>query len=266
MASRLIPRLMAWVASVWRSWCAVTCPIPASAPRPAQRVGDAQRGDGTVAFEQEPVGAQAGGPVVGDPVVEQGLELRVEGDVAVVVELADRDAEPVGGADLDDGVDGERPELARAHPGAGQQLDDQAGERVRIRPRRPEELGGRGVVEKPWEGLVDDREVAGEHERPLGRVGVAPVGDPVEEAVQVDEAVLDADAVQRLARAQPVLGGEPGLEVLDVAAFKIGAAGDLRVVVGEPGAELAQVVLDVRHRRRPETQGDLVDVAARRPR
>ena len=33
--------------------------------------------------------------------------------------------------------------------------------------------------------------------------------------------------------------------------------------VGEPGAELAQVVLDVRHRRRPQTQRDLVDVAAR---
>ena len=34
--------------------------------------------------------------------------------------------------------------------------------------------------------------------------------------------------------------------------------------VGEPGAELAQVVLNVRHRRRPETQCDLIDVAARR--
>ena len=106
---------------------------------PAQRGGDAQRGDGTVAFEQEPVGAQAGGPVVGDPVVEQRLELRVQGDVAVVVELADRDAEPVGGADLDDGVDGERPELARAHPGAGQQLDDQRG---RAGPHPPATSGG----------------------------------------------------------------------------------------------------------------------------
>lgn len=32
---------------------------------------------------------------------------------------------------------------------------------------------------------------------------------------------------------------------------------------GEPGAELAQIVLDMRHRRRPQTQGDVVDVAAR---
>jgi hypothetical protein len=69
--------------------------------------------------------------------------------------------------------------------------------------------------------------------------------------------------VQRLAGAQPVLGGEPRLEVLDVVAFEIGKGGDLRLVVGEPGAELAQVVLNVRHRRQPETQGDLIDVAAR---
>jgi hypothetical protein len=42
-----------------------------------QGVGNAQRGDGTAAFEEEPVGAQAGGPVVSDPVVEEVLELRV---------------------------------------------------------------------------------------------------------------------------------------------------------------------------------------------
>jgi hypothetical protein len=51
--------------------------------------------------------------------------------------------------------------------------------------------------------------------------------------------------------------------VFDVVAFEIGAAGDLRVVLGEPGAELPQGVLDVLHGRRPETQSDLVDVATR---
>ncbi|WP_392755300.1 hypothetical protein [Streptomyces sp. LN590] len=39
------------------------------------------------------------------PVVQQRLHLRVQGDVAVGVHLADRDAEPVGGADLHDRVD-----------------------------------------------------------------------------------------------------------------------------------------------------------------
>jgi hypothetical protein len=87
----------------------------------------------------------------------------------------------------------------------------------------------------------------GEHERPLRWVGVAPVGDPVEEVMQVDESVLDADPIQPLSSSQSVLGGKPGLEVLDVVAFEIGAAGDLRVVVSEPGAALAQGVLDVLH-------------------
>ncbi len=165
----------------------MTWPMPASVAEAAQGGGDAVRGEGAAAVEEEPVGAQASGSVVGDPVVEEVLELRVQGDVAVVVELADRDAEPVGGADLDHGVDGEGAEFPRAHPGAGEQLDDQAGERIRIRPRRPQELGGRGVVKEPRERLVDERKVTGEHERALGWVGVAPLGDPVEEAVQVDE-------------------------------------------------------------------------------
>jgi hypothetical protein len=46
--------------------------------------------------------------VVGDPIVEQWFELWVQRDVAVVVELADRDPQPVGGADLHDSVDSER--------------------------------------------------------------------------------------------------------------------------------------------------------------
>ena len=42
---------------------------------------------------------------MGDPGVDEGLEGRVEGDVAVGVEFPDRGAKPVAGADLDDGVD-----------------------------------------------------------------------------------------------------------------------------------------------------------------
>jgi hypothetical protein len=30
MASRRMPRLISWVARVWRSWCGVTCPTPAA--------------------------------------------------------------------------------------------------------------------------------------------------------------------------------------------------------------------------------------------
>jgi len=44
----------------------------------------------------------------------------VQRDVAVVVELADRDPKPVGGADLDNGVDGEGEQFAFADAGAGE--------------------------------------------------------------------------------------------------------------------------------------------------
>ena len=44
----------------------------------------------------------------------------MQGDVPVVVQFSDRDAQPVGGADLHDGVDGQGHQFALAEPGAGE--------------------------------------------------------------------------------------------------------------------------------------------------
>jgi hypothetical protein len=49
---------------------------------------------------------------------------------------------------------------------------------------------------------------------------------------------------------------------LDVVAFQVGATGDVGMVVGQPGAEPAQIELDMTDRVRPQTDADLVDVAA----
>ena len=49
----------------------MTLPMPAVSADVAQRFGDAVVADRPVVFEQQAIGAQAGGPVVGDPVVEQ---------------------------------------------------------------------------------------------------------------------------------------------------------------------------------------------------
>ena len=89
----------------------------------AQRVGNTQLGDGSAVLEQEPVAAQPDGSVVCDPVVEQVFEVGVEWDVAVVVELADRDPHPERGTDLNDGIDGEAEEFAEADTGAGKDQD-----------------------------------------------------------------------------------------------------------------------------------------------
>src|SRR5918912_919729 len=124
MASRLMPRLMAWVARVWRSWWGWTWPTPSRS-------------------------------VVADELDEQ----RVQGHVAGVVQLAHRDAQPEGVADADHGVVVEVAQLAHAHAGAGQQLDHEAPPAVGIGGQRGHELGRGGVVQKTREGVVGSRKV-----------------------------------------------------------------------------------------------------------
>ena len=206
----------------------MTLPMPAASAMRAQRGGDALMADRSVVFEQKAIGAQAGRPVVGDPVVEQLFQLWVQRDVAVVVQFADRDPQPVGGADLHDGVDGEGEQLAAADAGAGEQFDDQPGQRIGVGAGGAQQLGRGGVVEEAWQRFVDDRQVPGEQQRPHRRVRVAPFGDPGEKAVQVDQRVLDADPVERCAGAWRGVRAQPRLERLDVFAVQVGAAAHAR--------------------------------------
>jgi hypothetical protein len=184
-------------------------------------------GDRPVALDEQPLGAKAGRPVVLDPVVEQRLELGVQRDVAVGVKLPERDPKPEGRADLDHRVAGEAEQLAGADARARQKLDDKARERIGVRAGRPQELGGGRVIQEARQRLVHQRQVAHEDERPLRRARVAPLGDPLEEAAQVDEPVLDADPAERpAAGARPRGGVKPGLVVLDVLATQRGAASE----------------------------------------
>ena len=114
MASRLMPRLIAWVASECLSWCGVTWPIPAALA--ARRTAASTRvlGDGpAVLGEHERAWLAA--PVI-EPLVKQGFHARVQRNVAVAVELADRDVQPVPVADPHDRIGAEAEELALAHP------------------------------------------------------------------------------------------------------------------------------------------------------
>ncbi len=61
----------------------------------AQRSRHALVADRSIVFDQKVIGAQPVRSVVGDPVIKQVLELWVQRDIAVVVQLADRDAQPV---------------------------------------------------------------------------------------------------------------------------------------------------------------------------
>ena len=142
----------------------------------------------------------------------------MQGDVAVVVELADRDAQPERVTDANHGVVAQRGKFSGAHAGAGEQLDHQPAPRVGVDGEGGHELGGGRVVEELREWLVGLWEVTGE-DRHLGRgVVVVPVDDPFEERAQQPEAVTDRGRGQlRGLLAGPL--GEPTLVVLEMASF-----------------------------------------------
>ncbi len=103
MASRVMPRLMAWVARVCRSWCGWMCGSPAAVPALLiSRVTVCRsRGRPLSAGQQQRV---VGGDVRGAVVADEGDQVRVQGQVAVLVEFADGDVQPVRGADEHDRV------------------------------------------------------------------------------------------------------------------------------------------------------------------
>lgn len=84
------------------------------------------------------------------PLIDHHLQLRVQRHIAIVVEFADRDPQPVGRSDLDHGVDRQAEEFALAHPGPGEQFDREATELVVKLSRSGHEFRVRGVIEKPW--------------------------------------------------------------------------------------------------------------------
>jgi hypothetical protein len=72
----------------------------------------------------------AGGHVALAVVGDEGQQLRVQRDVAVVVQLADRDVQPVPGADLHDRVVLEADQLVDPQPGPDQDFADDADEQA----------------------------------------------------------------------------------------------------------------------------------------
>ena len=101
---------------------------------------------GPSAPDEEPAGGEraVAGLIFGD----EFDEVRVEGDVAVVVEFPDRDPQPGFVADDGDGVGFEVAEFTDAHPGPGQQLDREPAEQVRFVGEGSHELGVVAVVEE----------------------------------------------------------------------------------------------------------------------
>ena len=141
----------------------------------------------------------------------------MQGQVPVLAELADRDVQPWPGADVDHGIGVQAGELADPQPGAQQHLDGDADEHPPVGLGGAQQLGGGGVVEGLGQRVVLAGQVAGEHRHPRRGLVPAPFVDADEEHPQGAEPVRDRGGGQpRLVLPGP--GGQPGLEVLDVAA------------------------------------------------
>jgi hypothetical protein len=110
--------------------------------------------------------------VRGAVLVDQGDQVRVQRQVAVIAELADRDVQPRPGADLHHGVGLQGGVLADPQPRPQQHLHRDADEQARVVLRGAQQPGCGAVVEGLGQRVVGAGQVAGEH-RHLGR-GIVP--------------------------------------------------------------------------------------------
>jgi len=108
-------------------------------------------------------------------------------------------------------------------------------------------------------GVVGFGEVSVEDERPVWRVGVAPLGDPFEEAADGEQPASDGVAVQGAAT-EPGSTGQPGLVGLDVVSTDVGDADDIGCLAGQEAPELAERPFGIADRRGPQAELDLGQV------
>jgi hypothetical protein len=148
----------------------------------------------------------------------------VQGNVPVVVEFPDGNAQPVSGADLHHSVDGQIQELAFAQASPSQELDRESDEWVRVSASCHQQLGGSSVIEKSWQRLIPDGKITGEERYPSGCVLVTPLDDPLKEGPQASQALTNGMAVEWSAARRPMFC-KPGFVRLDVASANVGGAG-----------------------------------------
>ena len=145
----------------------------------------------------------------------------MQGQVAVLVEFADGDVQPWPGADEDHGTGPQAGELADPQPGPQQHLDGDPDQHPPVGLRGAQQLRGGGVAGGLGQGVVLAGQVTGKHRHPGRRFVPAPFGDADEEHPQGAEPVRDGGGGQP-GLILPGAGGQPRLEVLDVAAGDLG--------------------------------------------
>jgi hypothetical protein len=219
--------------------------------------------DRVVVVGEEPAAGADVLVVGGGPVGEEVDDFGVQGDHAVVAELADRHTQPVAvGADPGDGVSGELAELGGAQPGAGQDLGDEAVAGQWMAAGGGHEGGGLLVSKELGERFGSGRDVAVQDRVPAGRVGPVPLDEPLEEDPDHPQP-LPLGVLRQRRRLRAGLGSEPHLEVLEVSALDLGDRPDI-AVRDQPAGELTQRGIGGIDAARREERGQLEQVAAHR--
>ncbi len=185
-----------------------------------------------------------------------------ERDVAVVVELAEGDAEPPTVADLDDGVGLERAELTNPDPGVGQQFQHQPSQRVGFGRDGPSEPGGGGVIEKLGQWFVGSGQISGEDRSAGRRVRPVPLDDSIEERPQRAEPLTPIVRAHRCALGRDAID-QRSLESLDLRPADHGECDGEGLLVDQVAAEDPQGGVGHHDTARPERMADLVQVTGR---
>jgi hypothetical protein len=161
----------------------------------------------------------------------------VQGHIAVVVELADRDPQPRFVVHDRDRIGLEVTEFTDAHPGSGQQLDTEAAEQGRLVGDGTHELGEVPVVEELRQRLVAFGDVSEEDRHPCWGIVPAPLDDADEEHAQDRHAPPERRLLERSPWC-PGLGVLPKFERLDVGSVDVGSTTQRRVMIDqEPGKD-----------------------------
>jgi hypothetical protein len=219
--------------------------------------------DRVVVIGEEPAAPADVLCVGGGPLCEQVDDFGVEGDHAVVAELADWDAQPVAvGADAGDGVGGEFAELGGAQPGAGQDLGDEPVAVHGMVPGGGHERGGLLVGEEPGDRLGAGRDVAVQDRVPSRSVGPVPFDEPLQEDPDHPQPVPLGVLGQQLA-ALAGLGSEPHLVVLDMGPGQLVDDGHVGFG-GEPAGQLSEGSIGDVDALGCEEGGELQQIAAHR--
>ena len=197
------------------------------------------------------------GDVPGVVVVDEGDQVRVQWQVAAVVQFADRDVQPVPGADEHDRVGGQTGELADAQSGAQQHLADNTRQLPWLGLGGAQELRRSGIVEGLGPGFVLAGQIPGDDRHPGRGLRPAPFVEAEEEHPQRAEPVGEGVGGDPSAGAAWA-AGQPGLVVLDVAALNAGHGLDLGRGVDQERGEAAQRQVGAADTARTQRAGQLL--------